>query len=311
MDCLSGWKENAMPVAPFVPLIAAGVGAAGSVVAANASNRGQQQTINASQQAADAATAEQRRQYDLSRSDNAPYTATGRSALTELANLYGLSTGNGANRSTYDFLRANPSAQSAIDAGYFGGNSDLNSAANFYQNQYGFASNPAQSSVSGGREIMQGTVEGNPAGGGQTGVTAGTAPATGSSNMGGFFASPDYQFRQNEQARALTARNAALGIQDSGAAQRSAMQYSGNLASGEFNNYANRLASLAGIGQTAVGQNAQLGQNFANSVGQIGMNNAQVLGSSYQNQADTRANLYGGLAGGLSNGLTQYFGQRR
>lgn len=268
-----------MPVAPFVPLIAAGVGAGGAILSANAANRGQQQAANASQQAADAATAEQRRQYDLSRADNAPWLATGQSALNQLASLYNLNGQGGGTQDWNQYLTANPDVQAAVQGGAFGGEGGLTGAAQRHYNEYGRNEGRA-------------------------------APATRTA-MDAFVASPDYQFRQNEQARALTARNAALGIQDSGAAMRSALQYSGNLASGEFNNYANRLASLAGVGQTASAQNAQLGQNYAGAVGQIGMNNAQNLASSYTNRADTNANLYGGIAGGLANGLTQYFGQRR
>ena len=282
-----------MPVAPFVPLIAAGVGAGGAILSANASNRGQQQAADASQQAADAATAEQRRQYDLSRADNAPWLATGQSALSQLAGLYGLNTG------------AQPATQGNGVVGQTGFGGDLNggngNVTNGLIDPTRFGDAQVQRAISNdGPQIN---------GGPGDGYKSPTAPTSG--NFASFFASPDYQFRQSEQARALTARNAALGIQDSGAAQRSALEYSGNLASGEFNNYANRLASLAGVGQTAAGQNQALGTNYANAVGGIAQNNAQTLGSSYQNQADTRANLYGGIAGGLSNGLTQYFGQRR
>lgn len=124
-------------------------------------------------------------------------------------------------------------------------------------------------------------------------------------SMDGFTASPDYQFRQDEQARALTARNSALGIQDSGAAQKAALKYSGNLASGEFNNYANRLSALAGVGQTAANTTAQLGANYANSVGNIAQNTASALSSSYQNQGAINSGIYQNIAGigaGLAGG---------
>lgn len=124
---------------------------------------------------------------------------------------------------------------------------------------------------------------------GQNGAAAQTTA------MGQFQTSPDYAFRQSEQARALTARNSALGIQDSGAAQKAAMQYSGNLASGEFNNYANRLAGLAGVGQTAATTNAGLGANYANQVTNINQNRAQALGSSYINRGNIYGNLYSNL----------------
>lgn len=267
-----------MPVAPFVPLIAAGVGAGGAILSANASNRGQQQAANASQQAADAATAEQRRQYDLSRADNAPWLATGQSALNQLASLYNLNGQGGGTQDWNQYLTANPDVQTAVQGGAFGGEGGLTGAAQRHYNEYG--------------------------------RTEGRAAPGMSSPMDAFVASPDYQFRQSEQARALTARNAALGIQDSGAAQRSALQYSGNLASGEFNNYANRLSALAGVGQTAAGQNQALGTNYASAVTQIGQNNAQNLASSYTQRGETNSNLYAGLTGGLQNGLLNGFAPR-
>lgn len=264
-----------MPVA--VPLIAAGVGAAGSVLSSNAQSKAAKSAANASQQATDASIAEQRRQFDIAQQNQQPWLNTGQSALTELAGLYGLSTGGGANRSTYDFLQANPDVKTSIDAGYFGGSGNYDSAVNWFKNEYGNAPNVNNPTVGTGQY------------GQATGVGSG-------GSLSPFFASPDYQFRQNEQGRALTARNAALGIQDSGAAQKSALQYSGNLASGEFNNYANRLASLAGVGQSAANQSAQQGQNFANNVSNLQGQNAQNLGSSYAQQGQNSANMWGNLA---------------
>lgn len=125
-----------------------------------------------------------------------------------------------------------------------------------------------------------------------------------------FQASPDYQFRLNESMRGLTARNAALGIQDSGAAQRAALTLAGNQASGEFNNYANRLSSLAGVGQTAAQNTATQGQSFANSMGQVLGNNAQNLASSYATQGQNNANLWSGIGGAVGAGVNQYIGRR-
>ena len=112
-----------------------------------------------------------------------------------------------------------------------------------------------------------------------------------------FQASPDYQFRLKEGNRNLMAQNAALGIQDSGAAQKALLAYGQNLASGEFNNYANRLAGLSGVGQTAAQNNSAAGQNFANSYGNLLGANAQNLASSYQQQGMANANMWGNLAG--------------
>lgn len=264
-----------MPVA--VPLIAAGVGAAGTIASSRAQSSAARSAANASQQATDASIGEQRRQFDIAQQNQQPWLNTGNAALSELAGLYGLSTTGGANRSTYQYLQANPNVRDAINAGNYGGPSDLNAAVNWDRNEYGAVRN------------QPGAATGQ-AGQGQQ------APSGGASSMSSFFQSPDYQFRLDEQNRALTARNASLGIQDSGAAQKAALQYSGNLASGEFNNYANRLASLAGVGQSAANQSAQLGQNFANNFSNLQGQNAQNLGSSYMQQGQNSANMWGNLA---------------
>jgi len=211
-----------MPVA--VPLIAAGVGAAGTIAASKSQSNAAKSAANASQQATDATIAEQRRQFDIAQQNQQPWLQAGTQSIGHYANLLGL---NGAG--------ASAEAQRVFEA------------------------------------------------------------------------SPDYQFRQNEQGRALTARNAALGIQDSGAAQKAALQYSGNLASGEFNNYANRLASLAGVGQTAANQSAAQGQNFANSMGNALGNNAQNLASSYATQGAANGQMWGQLAG-IGSGLINRWG---
>lgn len=276
-----------MPVA--VPLIAAGVGAAGTIASSNAQSKAAKSAAAASQQATDASIAEQRRQFDIAQQNQQPWLNTGTAALGQLASLYGLSTGAGPQVGTgqgafneQGYLLANPDVAASISQGGFGG-----SALNHY-NEYG-------------------RTEGRQGGYATTGQVGAATPTP--SGMDAFFTSPDYQFRQNEQARALTARNSMLGIQDSGAAQKSALQYSGNLASGEFNNYANRLASLAGVGQSAANQSAQLGQNFANNFGNLQTQNAQNLGSSYMQQGQNTANMWGNLAN-IGSSALGYWGGR-
>lgn len=262
-----------MPVAAILGSAALGAGA--SVLSSNAASKAQQQSANASQQAANAATEEQRRQYDLSRGDNAPWLQAGQGALSQLSQLYNLGGGTSANGGVNwnAYAQANPDVTAAYNSGLFGGEGGLAGAAQRHYNEYGRNEGRA------------------------------TQAAT---NMDPFFASPDYQFRQDEQMRALTARNAALGIQDSGAAQKAALQQSGNLASGEFNNFANRLSALAGVGQTAAAANQNLGQNFAGQVGNIAQNNAQNLSSSYQNRAAIQGQNFGNIAG-IGAGLLNNF----
>ena len=271
-----------MPVIPFIPAIA---GVAGAAIGASATNKAAKQGAAASQQATDATIAEQRRQFDIGQQNQQPWLTTGTGALNQLASLYGLPTsqdggGSSGQFNAQGYLAANPDVAASIQSGGFSGDPYA------HWQQYG-------------------------QGEGRTGGIAtpqnGAAAPTG---MAAFMASPDYQFRQNEQMRALTARNAALGIQDSGAAQRSALQLSGNLASGEFNNYANRLSSLAGVGQTAAQNTAAAGQNFANSMGQVLGSNAQNLASSYATQGQNNANLWSGIGGAVGAGVNQFIGRR-
>lgn len=178
--------------------------------ASRSAARGQERAATAATNAATASTAEQRRQYDQTRTDNLPWLTAGTDALTRLQAL---------------------------------NNGDYSS----------------------------------------------------------FTASPDYQFRQNEGARALTARNSALGIQDSGAAQKAALKYSGDLASGDYNNFYGKIAGIAGLGQTANAANQTAGQNMTNAITAINQNQASALGSSYINQGNIWGNFASNLGGRVDN----------
>lgn len=267
----------------------AALGAAGSIAGSRAQSNAAKNAANASQQATDAAIAEQRRQFDIGQRNMQPWLTTGNSALNTLAGLYGLNTQQGgASAQTYAYLQANPQVKKDIDAGYFGGPGNYDAAVNWHRNEYGATANP--STVNTGQVGSATLVP-------QTGTQNAPGVTAGGPNLSAFWASPDYQFRLDESMRALAARNAALGIQDSGAAQRSALTLAGNQASGEFNNYVNRLSSLAGVGQTAAQNQAAAGQNFANSYGNLLGQNAQNLASSYQQQGANNANMWGNLAG--------------
>lgn len=67
---------------------------------------------NAQKDAANQSIAEQQRQYDQTRADQAPWRTAGAGALSKLAGLYGVDTGNGAakvpNSQLYDEFRATP-----------------------------------------------------------------------------------------------------------------------------------------------------------------------------------------------------------
>jgi len=94
---------------------AALVTAAGTAYAADQSSK----AAKASQRGYDAATREQARQFDLGREDTQPYRDVGKSALNQLAQLYGLS-GDGANAPDYSAFYDSPDYQFARDEGMRG-----------------------------------------------------------------------------------------------------------------------------------------------------------------------------------------------
>ena len=110
---------------------------------------------------------------------------------------------------------------------------------------------------------------------------AATEEAPPGPDFSSFFKSPSYQFRLDEGIRALDRSASARGRLGSGAHSRDLVEYGQGLASTEFNNYANRLATLAGYGQTAVGTAGAIGQQAAANAGSFLAEAGAARGSGY------------------------------
>jgi hypothetical protein len=106
---------------------------------------------------------------------------------------------------------------------------------------------------------------------------------------------PSYQFRLGEGMKALERQAAARGGLISGGALKAAQRYGQDYASQEFGNAYNRLAAMAGIGQTATGA-------MGNAAGNFGAN----AGQNYMGAANARASGYVGGANAITGGLNQY-----
>jgi len=107
-----------------------------------------------------------------------------------------------------------------------------------------------------------------------------------------FMASPDYGFRVTEGINALDRSASSRGRLRSGAQDKAITKYGQNVASGEWGNYQNRLASLAGLGQTSTANLAATGTSAG-----------QAIGNAYQNAGAARASGYAGQANALNSGL--------
>ncbi len=119
------------------------------------------------------------------------------------------------------------------------------------------------------------------------------APSTGP--YGAFQSSPGYGFAFDEGLRATDAGASARGMTRSGGTLRAEQRFGTGLANQEFGNWQNRLAALAGIGQTATGQGVQAGQNYANQSSNL-----------LQDAAASRASGYVGAGNAIGGGLGQY-----
>lgn len=110
--------------------------------------------------------------------------------------------------------------------------------------------------------------------------------------MSRFAASPSYQFRLNEGLKALDQSASARGKLLSGSQQKAITDYGQGLASTEWDNYLNRLASQAGIGQTSTAQ-----------LGAVGAQTAANTGNALMAAGGARASGYAGGASGINNAL--------
>lgn len=132
--------------------------------------------------------------------------------------------------------------------------------------------------------------------------------------MDQFRADPGYGFRLSEGLKALDRQAAARGGLISGAALKAAGRYGQEAASNEYTNafnrfrlergdQFNRLAGVAGVGQTAVNQLGQQGAQFAGQMGNnmIGAGNARASG--YMGSANA-------IAGGVGQATNMYMGNQ-
>lgn len=120
-------------------------------------------------------------------------------------------------------------------------------------------------------------------------------------DFSGFKDSPDYQFAYDQGMQALDRSAASRGNLFSGGQQADLMKFGQGLATQNYGNYYNRLASMAGVGQTAATNLGQFGQNAASNIGNLQMANGQARASTYGAYGHGLA----GLAGAVNYGYQQ------
>lgn len=273
-----------MPVA--APLIIGASAIGGAAIASSGAKSAAKTQAQAAQQANDT----QLQIYQQQRADAEPWRQVGLQALAQMGSLYGF-TVPGADQQ--------PSASPA--------NTPDMTAYNSYQQQLLEAQNRAKMpgiwGIKGRQDLA--TLQANP-------LAMPTAQPTQQPAAGGnalanptawLTQMPGYQFRLNQGLNAITGNAAARGMLNSGATLKGLTNYSQDYASSEFGNEWNRLAGLAGVGQTVNQSNNALAQNYANQVTNNNMNAANARASSYANNGQMWGNVLGGIGGMGANYL--------
>ena len=118
---------------------------------------------------------------------------------------------------------------------------------------------------------------------------------------------PGYGFRLGEGMKALERMQAARGNMLSGGALKAGQRYAQDYASGEYNNAYNRLANIAGLGQTVGGQLGTAAQQFGTSAGNVMGQEANALAAGRIG----RGSAYSGAIQGGLNAFQNYFNRQQ
>ena len=271
--------------------LAIGVGAAGSIAGGLLAKKGADTQARAAERAQAEAVAEQRRQFDINRSDLMPWLQSGSGAVQRLAYLLGIPVST----LTRAVSTGAPSMNGrGISEGRYrnGRYRDLELMAD----GEGVYSMPWEA---GAGEPTSTAI-----------VPAGQPDGDFGSLMrdfstGDFQTDPGYEFRLREGAKALERSAAAKGTVLSGGTLKALTQYSQDFASNEFGNAYNRfqenrrtrynqLAGLAGLGQQTAHTLAATGTATANNI-------ANTIIGGQTAAAAARASGYNALGNTIAN----------
>ena len=110
-----------------------------------------------------------------------------------------------------------------------------------------------------------------------------------------FTKTPGYDFTQSEGNKGVVANMRALGLGGSGAAMKALSRFNQGLASQTYDNYLNRIAGVAGEGNSTA-------TNTSNSA----ITSAANVGNAYGNAGAAQASGYTGAANAVSGALGNF-----
>lgn len=315
------------------------LGAGTSLAAGSAQSKAAKQAASAEAEGNRLAVEEMQRQFNLTRGDFAPYRQHGTAALRQMSDLMGLDYGN-------IVLDATPQPDGTYAVSQPAAAPQQPTNALTYDQWYGRNRNElmgklptdVRGMIGGGagaeaalddmgrREYVNYLINNQAAG--QfipTGSTASApAPVTNAllspeqrqqNAFASFRTDPGYQFALDEGQKAIERSAAARGNLLSGSTLKELERFSQGVADQRYGDYWNRLANMAGVGQTATNTTAQLGTglsgNMASLYAQGGTNQANALLAGGQARASGYAGVGNAAMGGASNYLMLDYMNRR
>jgi hypothetical protein len=295
--------------------VGSAISAGASLIGGAMSSKASKSASNAQQDSAAAAMAEQARQYDQTRADNAPFRNTGVAANARLAYLLGLNSSPDATGSG----KGTPEWQAIYDR-------NMTEANRQHQAMYGmpFTSSPDEA----GKANQLKNIETNTDT--EWAKTQANKPAPNDSAYGSLlrkFGLSDLnsdvvynsglEFGRKEGEDAINARALANGGYDSGATLKALTRfgndYGSTKAEGAYNRYNtdntniyNRLAGVSGAGQTATNTITSAGVNAASNTSNL----LTDAGNSRAAGIVGGANAWGGAMSGIQGAYNSYQNQQ-
>lgn len=229
------------------------VAAGGQISSANASR----DAANTAAASSDAAVAENRRQFDVATGLTRPSIDAGNTARDQLMRLLGLTNQESTPTAT-------PNVGENPEGGFRGG----------FRGDF--------------RDSVRGDVIDRFR---ETPVSPTTESPTETSPLDIIRNTPGFDFRLEQGARAINANRSAGGI-SGGELIKDFARFNQGVASDFYTDYANRLAAIAGHGQTA-----------ATNTAALGVRTGESIGNTLQNAGMARASGIMGRSNTISNGL--------
>lgn len=117
---------------------------------------------------------------------------------------------------------------------------------------------------------------------------------------------PGYQFTRDQGLLAIDRANSARGALNSGGADKARIRYASGLASTTYDTYANRLAALAGVGQSATGSTAAAGEAATSGIGAARAQAGNAATAAGNASASSYANMGSAINGTVNNLASLY-----